>query len=34
MIPGRPGNNVTVTVVRNGQQTDVAVGLGERPQQR
>ncbi len=30
----RPGDNVTVTVVRNGQRTDVPVMLGERPQQR
>jgi S1-C subfamily serine protease len=30
----RPGDSVTVTLVRNGQQMDVPVTLGERPQQR
>ena len=30
----RPGDNVTVIVVRNGQRTDVPVTLGERPQQQ
>jgi S1-C subfamily serine protease len=29
----RPGDTVTVTVVRKGQRTDVPVTLGERPQQ-
>ena len=29
----RPGDSVTVTLVRNGQRTDVPVTLGERPQQ-
>lgn len=29
----RPGDNVTVTLVRNGQRMDVSVTLGERPQQ-
>ena len=30
----RPGDRVTVTLVRTGQQTDVPVTLGERPQQQ
>ncbi|MBV9602189.1 MAG: trypsin-like peptidase domain-containing protein [Chloroflexi bacterium] len=30
----RPGDSVTLTLVRNGQQMDVPVTLGERPQQR